>query len=143
MGHTYRCNPQIGPTRTYRHRYDLAFLTDFYTPLSGLRLPTLAIASDRDTITPPDLVRETADLIPGSTFALIRGAGHLPPIKDPAAFANILTAFLIRNGHIHLPNSNNLYGCMSILARQISQLEQKSHEVAKTRPDIHSSHCHA
>ena len=38
--------------------------TDFYTPTSGLRLPTLGIAGSEDGSTPPDLVRETIDLIP-------------------------------------------------------------------------------
>ena len=73
--------------------------TDFYTPTSGLRLPTLGIAGDADGATPPDLVRETVDLIPGSTFRLIRGAGHLPSVDQPAAFAQALAEFLRNIGH--------------------------------------------
>jgi 3-oxoadipate enol-lactonase len=73
--------------------------TDFYTPTSGLRLPTLAIAADRDGSTPPDLVRETAELIPGAQVQLIRGAGHLPCIDAPDAYAAALTGFLTRIGH--------------------------------------------
>lgn len=68
--------------------------TDLYTPTSGLRLPTLAIAGSEDGSTPPDLVRETADLIPGSRFALIRRAGHLPCVEAPADFARVLTEVL-------------------------------------------------
>nr|WP_245624108.1 3-oxoadipate enol-lactonase [Jannaschia donghaensis] len=68
--------------------------TDFYTSTSGLRLPTLAIAGPEDASTPPDLVRETADLIPGSKFALIRRAGHIPCVENPAEYARILTEFL-------------------------------------------------
>ncbi|MDF1715937.1 MAG: 3-oxoadipate enol-lactonase [Antarcticimicrobium sp.] len=74
--------------------------TDFYTPTSGLRLPTLGIAGDADGATPPDLVRETVDLIPGSTFRLIRGGGHLPCVDQPAAYAEALTDFLRDIGHI-------------------------------------------
>ncbi|EKE45355.1 3-oxoadipate enol-lactone hydrolase [Oceaniovalibus guishaninsula JLT2003] len=73
--------------------------TDLMTPTSGLRLPTLAIAGSEDGSTPPDLVRETADLIPGSQFHLIRGAGHLPCVERPDAFAAVLTDFLTRIGH--------------------------------------------
>lgn len=73
--------------------------TDLITPTSGLRLPTLAIAGDRDGSTPPDLVRETAELIPGSRFHLIRGAGHLPCIDAPAAYAEAVTGFLADTGH--------------------------------------------
>ena len=74
--------------------------TDFYTPTSGLRLPTLGIAGDADGATPPDLVRETVDLIPGSTFRLIRGGGHLPCVDQPQAYAKALTDFLRDIGHI-------------------------------------------
>lgn len=68
--------------------------TDFYTSTSGLRLPTLAIAGSEDGSTPPDLVRETADLIPGSRFALIRRAGHLPCVEAPEDVARLLTEAL-------------------------------------------------
>lgn len=68
--------------------------TDFYTPTSGLRLPTLGIAGSEDGSTPPDLVRETVDLIPGSTFKLMRGVGHLPCVEDPGGYVAALMEFL-------------------------------------------------
>ncbi len=74
--------------------------TDFYTPTSGLRLPTLGIAGSEDGSTPPDLVRETVDLIPGSRFELIRKAGHLPCVEQPEIYAAILNGFLTEIGHI-------------------------------------------
>jgi 3-oxoadipate enol-lactonase len=74
--------------------------TDFMAPASGLRLPTLCIAGTEDGSTPPDLVRELADLIPGSRFQLIRGAGHLPPVDRPEAYADALTGFLRDIGHL-------------------------------------------
>lgn len=74
--------------------------TDFYTPTSGLRLPLLAIAGSEDGSTPPDLVRETADLVPGSKFHLIRKAGHLPCVEAPEEYAATLTSFLKEIGHV-------------------------------------------
>ncbi|MCB2134569.1 MAG: 3-oxoadipate enol-lactonase [Rhodobacteraceae bacterium] len=74
--------------------------TDFITPTSGLTLPTLVIAGSEDGATPPDLVRETAALIRGARYELIRGAGHLPPVEDPAEYARILTDFLTSIGHL-------------------------------------------
>ncbi len=74
--------------------------TDFYTPTSGLRLPALGIAGSEDGSTPPDLVRETVELIPGSRFHLIRKAGHLPCVEQPEEYAEVLTAFLREIGHI-------------------------------------------
>ncbi len=74
--------------------------TDFYTPTSGLRLPTLGIAGNEDGSTPPDLVRETVDLIPGSRFELMRRVGHLPCVEKPAEYAALLRQFLTEIGHI-------------------------------------------
>ena len=73
--------------------------TDFYTPTAGLRLPAMGIAGTEDGATPPDLVRETLDLIPGSRFALIRRAGHLPCVDQPDAYAALLADFLGSVGH--------------------------------------------
>jgi 3-oxoadipate enol-lactonase len=74
--------------------------TDFYTPTASLTLPTLGIAGTRDGSTPPDLVRETTDLIRGSRFVLMRGAGHLPMLDDPDLYASHLTDFLESIGHV-------------------------------------------
>ncbi len=74
--------------------------TDFYTPTSGLRLPCLGIAGDEDGSTPPDLVRETVNLIPGSKFQVIRKAGHLPCVEQPETYAQILTEFIKETGHV-------------------------------------------
>ncbi|MEQ6248749.1 3-oxoadipate enol-lactonase [Sulfitobacter sp. HNIBRBA3233] len=74
--------------------------TDFYTPTSGLRLPALGIAGDEDGSTPPDLVRETMELIPASKFHLIRRAGHLPCVEHPQEFASVIGDFLKSVGHV-------------------------------------------
>ncbi len=74
--------------------------TDFYETTATLRLPTLAIAGGNDASTPPDLVRETADLIPGHQFHLIRGAGHIPIADRPGEYVQAVTAFLTRIGHV-------------------------------------------
>ena len=74
--------------------------TDFYTPTSGLRLPTLGVAGSEDGSTPPDLVRETVELIPGSKFQLMRNAGHLPCVEQPADYAKHLTDFMVDIGHL-------------------------------------------
>ncbi|MCB2130027.1 MAG: 3-oxoadipate enol-lactonase [Rhodobacteraceae bacterium] len=74
--------------------------TDFITPTSGLRLPTLVISGSDDGATPPDLVRETAALIPGARFEMMRGVGHLPPVEAPQAYAELLTGFLASIGHL-------------------------------------------
>lgn len=74
--------------------------TDLRESTPGLRQPVLVLAGDADGSTPADLVRETAESIPGARFALIRGAGHIPCVEQPAAMAAEITRFLHDTGHI-------------------------------------------
>jgi 3-oxoadipate enol-lactonase len=74
--------------------------TDFYTTTAALRLPALVIAGTEDGSTPPDLVRDLADLIPGARYELIRGAGHLPCVEKPEVFGPLLASFLSDIGHL-------------------------------------------
>jgi 3-oxoadipate enol-lactonase len=53
---------------------------------------------DQDGSTPPDLVRHTADLIPGARFEIIDGAGHIPCIEQPEATARLIDRHL-REAH--------------------------------------------
>ncbi|MBZ0130887.1 MAG: 3-oxoadipate enol-lactonase [Rhodobacteraceae bacterium] len=74
--------------------------SDLFDSTARLSLPVLGIAGSEDGSTPPDMVRETADLVAGSAFELIRGAGHLPCVENPERYGEILTAFLRKTGHI-------------------------------------------
>jgi 3-oxoadipate enol-lactonase len=74
--------------------------TDFYQTTATLTLPTLVLAGSDDRKTPPDMQRELADLIAGSTFQLLRGGSHLSMLTHPAPFAHALLGFLTRIGHV-------------------------------------------
>lgn len=60
----------------------------------ALKLPALLLVGDQDGSTPPDLVRSTAELISGSRFEIVKDAGHLPCIEQPAATARLIRDFL-------------------------------------------------
>ena len=57
-------------------------------------VPTLVVVGDDDKASPPDLVRATAEMIPGARFAVIEGAGHLPCIERPDELAALMTELL-------------------------------------------------
>ena len=59
----------------------------------SLAVPTLCMVGDQDGSTPPELVRGTADLIKGSRFEIVVGAGHLPCIEQPQATGRLLVDF--------------------------------------------------
>jgi len=56
--------------------------------------PSLIVVGDQDAITPPDVARGLADLVPGSRLEVIAGAGHLPNLERPEAFNAALASFL-------------------------------------------------
>lgn len=65
----------------------------------ALRLPTLVIAGSQDGACPPAIVRATSDLIPGSRFHEISGAGHLPCVETPVEWAALVAPFLKAHAH--------------------------------------------
>jgi len=67
---------------------------DLTVDTAKLNLPVLAIAGDRDGASPPELVQGTAGSIRGASFHVIPGAGHLPCVETPAAWAALVAPFL-------------------------------------------------
>lgn len=60
----------------------------------ALKVPTLCIVGDQDGSTPPELVRQTADLIEGARFEIVEDAGHIPCIEQPDKTAELIGTFL-------------------------------------------------
>lgn len=69
---------------------------DYTEAAKAVAVPTLCVVGDQDGSTPPALVRSMADLIPGSRFKIIDGAGHIPCIEQPAALVSLMQRFLAR-----------------------------------------------
>lgn len=57
-------------------------------------IPTLVLVGEADSLTPPDEARAMAQAIPGAGLVVIPGAGHLPPVEQPAATVRALREFL-------------------------------------------------
>lgn len=73
---------------------------DFYQTTAALKLPTLILAGADDRKAPPDLQRELAELVAGASFQLLRGGDHLAMLTRPEPFAEALSGFLARIGHV-------------------------------------------
>ncbi len=63
-----------------------------------IKAPTLCVAGDQDGSTPAEVVKGTADLIPGARFALIDGAGHIPCIEKPGVLSKLIHQHLQEAG---------------------------------------------
>jgi 3-oxoadipate enol-lactonase len=72
----------------------MATRPDSTTTLQEWREPLLVIVGEEDALTPPELARRMHDLVPGSRLEVIQGAGHIPPVERPEAFASVLGDFL-------------------------------------------------
>jgi len=66
---------------------------DLTAAAKRINVPAVCIVGENDGSTPPALVRSLADLIPGARYEIIRGAGHLPCVEQPAALADIIRTF--------------------------------------------------
>jgi 3-oxoadipate enol-lactonase len=66
--------------------------------VATIAAPTLVLVGEQDGSTPPDLVRSTAELIPGSRFQTIPEAGHIPCVEQPAVLVDRLRRFLDEQG---------------------------------------------
>lgn len=73
---------------------------DLSDSTAHLSLPVHFIGGETDGSTPPALMRATADLVKGARLDVIEGAGHLPCVEDPEAYAMILNRFLKEVGHV-------------------------------------------
>jgi 3-oxoadipate enol-lactonase len=66
----------------------------------SIRAPTLCIVGSADLSTPPELVCANAEAISGARFRMVEGAGHLPPLEQPAVVGRILHSFFREVGFV-------------------------------------------
>jgi 3-oxoadipate enol-lactonase len=62
--------------------------------LKSIHVPCLVIAGEFDRLFPPAVCGEIAALIPGASFSVIAGAGHLSSLDSPKQFNELLLQFL-------------------------------------------------
>lgn len=72
-----------------------------YEPVARLeevRVPSLVICGDEDSLTPPSIARDMAARLPDARLAILERAGHLSNIEQPTAFNEALLGFLRAQG---------------------------------------------
>ncbi|GAA2778609.1 hypothetical protein GCM10010470_10010 [Saccharopolyspora taberi] len=63
--------------------------------LREFRGPALVVVGEEDTVTPPE---GAADLLPGTDPVRLPAAGHLAPMENPEAFAEVVVPWINRVG---------------------------------------------
>jgi len=82
-----------GPQRYIAHVRATMARPDRMHLLNG-SIPTAVIAASDDKVFPPQTLTQYAVRIPNAQQALIRNAGHLAPMEQPAQLAAVLSAWI-------------------------------------------------
>lgn len=83
-----------GPEAFVRQQTAIMARIDSRPFLGQIACPTLVLAGEGDTLTPPAIAREIHEAIPGSRLSLIAGAGHLSTLEAPGAVTAELQAWM-------------------------------------------------
>jgi 3-oxoadipate enol-lactonase len=78
----------------YRIGAEAVWLAEQRDRAAAIDVPTLVLCGAEDRITPPSLSAELVELIPGSRYAEIQGAGHLSNLEKPAEFNRLVGEFI-------------------------------------------------
>lgn len=83
------------PPRTIEHALlAMRDRPDRTTDLPSIPVPTLILVGDHDRITPPDVAESMRAKIPRAQLTIIKGAGHMSPMEQPAQVNQAITRFL-------------------------------------------------
>ncbi|MCA9603332.1 MAG: alpha/beta hydrolase [Polyangiales bacterium] len=64
--------------------------------LPSINAPTLVVAAERDTFTPPALAREMSERIPNAEFLVLPGGSHAAPVEQPKRTVGRVLDFLAK-----------------------------------------------
>jgi len=82
---------------SYRKTLEASVAQDRDAPVENIRVPTMIMYGDEDTVYPPELARAMASRIPGAELVMIKAAGHLANLEQPEEFNRLLLEFLTRH----------------------------------------------
>ncbi len=67
---------------------------DLRAAAAQFKVPAICIVGDQDGSTPPEMVLETAKMIPDCRYEVIKGCAHIPCVEQPEILTEIIHAFL-------------------------------------------------
>lgn len=87
---------RVGQDAFLRQQAAILARPDSRPDLPRLSIPATVAVGEGDQLTPPELAREMASLIPGAELRLVAESGHLPPMERPEAATEILRRWLTK-----------------------------------------------
>lgn len=84
----------VGQAGFVRQQTAIMGRIDSRPTLPQIACRTLVVGGVDDLITPPEVMREVADLIPGATLHLLPACGHLSTMEEPEAVTGLMGDWL-------------------------------------------------
>jgi pimeloyl-ACP methyl ester carboxylesterase len=75
----------------------MAARPDSFDTLRQVRVPTLVVVGEEDTLSPPSDAEEMVTAIPGAQIAVLPGAGHISAAERPDEFNNVVCDFVLEH----------------------------------------------
>jgi 3-oxoadipate enol-lactonase len=82
------------PASTYKACVEAIVTFEERANLAQIEVPTMCLVGEFDTNAPPAMMERMAAKIPGATFVMLPGLGHLPNLENAAAFDAAVLGFL-------------------------------------------------
>jgi 3-oxoadipate enol-lactonase len=82
---------------SYQKTLEASVAQDRAAPIEQIRVPTLVIAGEEDTVYPPELAVEMARRIPGAELLMLERTGHLANLEQPDRFNKAVFDFVSRH----------------------------------------------
>lgn len=73
---------------------------DLSEELGAITAKTLVLFGAKDLATPPELGRALAETLADARFEQIEASGHLPPVEQPEAVADVMIRFFRENSYV-------------------------------------------
>ena len=82
---------------SYQKALEASVAQDRGAPIEQIRVPTLVIAGEEDTVYPPELAEEMARRIPSAKLLIFERTGHLANLEQPEKFNQAVFDFISRH----------------------------------------------
>jgi len=82
------------PAGVYHAARAVAARDSVYDEIERIRVPTLVLVGEEDTVTKPDAARRIAGRVPGATLVILPGVGHTSSLEAPERVTEALRELL-------------------------------------------------
>lgn len=89
----------VGAEVAIRQNQAISQRKDHRSALGKLTLPVTVLCGEQDRVTPPDLSRELAALVPGAQLQQVSDCGHMLPVEQPTHLVDAIRQVVERAQH--------------------------------------------